>query len=1040
MSTYLPTSTDFIPQLQPFNPDLNYYSGVLQTKQAQYNEGLSKINSIYGSTLNSPMTAQDNIEKRDKYFRTIQQDIQKVAKMDLSLDQNVESAKTLFDPLLNDKDIVNDMIYTRGANDALSIGEQYRNCVDPDKCNGEYWDEGMQAVHYDIEEFRNATPEQRLRMNAPKFTPKINVTRKAIKAAKDAGFNVSYDHVEGRYMVTDTNGQVLLGEKGDGVLPQFLYGMFGNDAAVQSMYSTQAYVARKNYAKQNAANFGGDENAAESDYLNKVIAQTVPKLERSKKDLANLREQMTTDAKSLEVLAKNNGGTVPGDGVDDAYDKLQNLIQNTYVAEQYHENVSNLINSAPNLSDIKQLRNRADNIVANGLFMNEIQAAAFDYAMGTSKREMKADPYALAQFNNSLDISKGIALQNHEFAIWQEKEKIKGLGGAEKIKGELGLKGGVGGGIGEIYQQLAAKGITPEKLANEGLPTDLRAWNEADYKKARALGIGEDIAGKIRNVKEVVVIEDTQDSYTKNSQLLIQSVQNLESSAANYLKESFDAMRQQYFSSSGKSTEERNIIKNKILNNMTSILAGTGIAPEDLIAGTVNTDVFSKEPSRFSKSISRAVSLQEKDISSQVVTNQWSPKALAKYQVDKQVAEGYYARRKENNKEVMNELTGRVKLETEAILKKALTPKAPSPTKEAGPRRVDPEEYKSAISTATKSSALVSSIADENGLLTRDQALSRYIAATKDLYENDLLYDVKDFTMGNIVSNLAGGQLSKSAIQKATEEFDKKFPEIQNQYRSITKDWRTKAGQADVGGATGTGKEVEFSVAGEKKFTPAFNRIEKIANELPDVPTATFYENKQTPGVANKLFEAIKTGDTKGLDFTYTMRNLSGGLMEGEPVQPKTLITFNLSDKTARELNGLKKDVDVTPYKSFQVAVPVGAGSPTTDEYIKSTTLNNIDVYMLQDKATINQTLPNLGSYNITREGQNMIFTGTFPSFNPLTGQIENRNFEPQSLGNVSPEKAIEIGNSLLTQAGMFTANAKRKFLNPSPQNAGAQR
>lgn len=1041
MSSYLPGSSDYLPQLQPFQPDLNFYAGVLATKQQQYDKGLAQVNSIYGSALNSPMLRSDNIQRRDKYFQTIQQDIKKIAGLDLSVDQNISTANTLFEPILNDQNIVQDMIFTKQLGNAYDNAEQYRNCIDPDKCGGSFWEEGVQALNYAREEYQNASPDEAMRYQAPKFTPKINVTQKAIKAAKDAGFNVSYDHVEGRYMVTDTNGQILLGEKGDGVLPQFLYGMFGNDAAVQAMYSTQAYVQRKNYAKQNATQFGGDENAAESAYLNNIIAQVTPKLERSKQDLSKLRGDMKTDSQALELLAKNNGGTVPGDGVEDAYDKLQNLIQNTGAAEQYHENVSNLINTASNISDLKQLRSRADNIVANGLFMNTIQAAAFDYAMGTSKREMKADPYALAQFNNSLDISKGITLQNHEFAIWQEKEKIKGIGGADKIRGELGISGGRGqGGLGEIYQQLEAKGITSEKLLKEGLPSDLRAWGEADYKKARALGIGEDITGKIRTVKDVRVIEDTEDSYTQNGKLFVKSVENFKSSASGYLKESFDTMRQQYLNPTGKSTEEKNIIRSKILNNMTSILAGTGISPEDLIAGTVKTDVFIGEQGRFSKSIARAVSLQEKDVSSQVVTNQWSPKALAKYQVDKQIAEGFFARRKADNQGVMNELLASNKLKTDAILKSASIATSPDPSQEAGPKRIDPEKQKDAIRSVTKSRALVSSIADDTGLVTRDQALSRYIAATKDLYENDLLYDLADGTMETIVSKLAGGQLSKSAVQKATEEFDKKFPDIQNEYRSITQNWRGNAGRTDVGGASGTGKEIEFSVSGDRRLTPAFSRIEKIAKELPDVSNITFNESKGVSGAANKLIEAINSGDTKGLDFKYTLRNLSGGKVDGEIVAPKTLITFNLSDKTARELNSLNKDVDATPYKVFQIEVPVGAGSPTADEYVKNTTLNTEDVYMLQDGATLNQTLPNLGSYNITRNGQNLVFTGNFPSFNPLTGKIETREFDPQYLGNVSSERAIEIGNSLLVQAGNFTASAKRKFLTPSPQNAGPQR
>ena len=36
MSTYLQGVTDYIPQFQPFQPDLNFYANALQTKQNQY--------------------------------------------------------------------------------------------------------------------------------------------------------------------------------------------------------------------------------------------------------------------------------------------------------------------------------------------------------------------------------------------------------------------------------------------------------------------------------------------------------------------------------------------------------------------------------------------------------------------------------------------------------------------------------------------------------------------------------------------------------------------------------------------------------------------------------------------------------------------------------------------------------------------------------------------------------------------------------------------------------------------------------------------
>ena len=51
MATYLPGVTDYIPQVQPWSPDFNFYQNVLERKQQQYDTGWEKVNNIYSSIL-----------------------------------------------------------------------------------------------------------------------------------------------------------------------------------------------------------------------------------------------------------------------------------------------------------------------------------------------------------------------------------------------------------------------------------------------------------------------------------------------------------------------------------------------------------------------------------------------------------------------------------------------------------------------------------------------------------------------------------------------------------------------------------------------------------------------------------------------------------------------------------------------------------------------------------------------------------------------------------------------------------------------------
>ena len=46
MATF--TSATFIPQLQPYQPDLNLYSNLIQNKQNQYDSNWKSLNKVYG--------------------------------------------------------------------------------------------------------------------------------------------------------------------------------------------------------------------------------------------------------------------------------------------------------------------------------------------------------------------------------------------------------------------------------------------------------------------------------------------------------------------------------------------------------------------------------------------------------------------------------------------------------------------------------------------------------------------------------------------------------------------------------------------------------------------------------------------------------------------------------------------------------------------------------------------------------------------------------------------------------------------------------
>ena len=96
MATYLQGVTDFIPQYQPFTPDLNFYDTVLRTKQNQYDSNWKQLNKVYGQYFYADLTRDDNLKKKEELVKNIGFNLQRVAGLDLSLQQNVDQAVQKF--------------------------------------------------------------------------------------------------------------------------------------------------------------------------------------------------------------------------------------------------------------------------------------------------------------------------------------------------------------------------------------------------------------------------------------------------------------------------------------------------------------------------------------------------------------------------------------------------------------------------------------------------------------------------------------------------------------------------------------------------------------------------------------------------------------------------------------------------------------------------------------------------------------------------------------------------------------------------------
>lgn len=291
MATYLTGQPLFLPSVQPYQPNFQLYAGALQMKQTQYDNNRKKISNLYGSLLNAPLTRDSNAAARDEFFNTINYEIQKLAGVDLSLEENVNAASQLFTSLYDNKNIVKDMVWTKNFQNEMEAAENFRNCLDPEKCGGQYWDGGVQALEYRRQEFRNASDEEAMGFADVKYTPYVNVQEKAAKIFKEMDWNfkpIPTFSEDGAWMIQTKNGEPIVGP-----LLAHLQGVLGQDPQIQEYYKTKAYLDRKNFAHNNAQEYGSVE-AAESVY----ISQT-------QKAINDIYSKLNAQAKEDSIAAKS---------------------------------------------------------------------------------------------------------------------------------------------------------------------------------------------------------------------------------------------------------------------------------------------------------------------------------------------------------------------------------------------------------------------------------------------------------------------------------------------------------------------------------------------------------------------------------------------------------------------------------------------------------------------------------------------------------------------------------------------------------------
>jgi hypothetical protein len=423
MATYLQGVTDYIPQFQPFQPDLNFYGNILQTKQTQYDNNWKSLNNMYSKYYYSELTRDKNIGARDSFIKDAQFNLKRISQLDLSLEQNVKQATQIFRPFYENQDLMKDMAWTKNKNAKLTGAESFRNSLDPE-INNKYWDTGVQEIMYKTEEFKNATDADALSFSDVRYTPNVDIMGRAMDIAKDFGdvqsVTISNNN---RWIIKTKNGEQL-----EEPLQKLFEARLGNDPSIQAYFKTEAYVDRKNYAESNAAQFNGDKNAAEMQYLQDKF--NVMKIQNQAAYKQMQEQSVVYDNKIRDIKGQiDNGSKDPK-----LQKQLDQYLMNKEINDQVLQRVkkeNDLMNtnqgSDPSnpYGDIKSFRYKVDSGVAAGLMTKRLGEAAHVYAYRNYFQDMDANPYQVNNEKHSMDLSLMNQRYKNEKALAEYKAELK---------------------------------------------------------------------------------------------------------------------------------------------------------------------------------------------------------------------------------------------------------------------------------------------------------------------------------------------------------------------------------------------------------------------------------------------------------------------------------------------------------------------------------------------------------------------------------------------------------------------------------------
>ncbi len=396
MATYVPGSKSYLPEVKAFTPDYKFLSNVLQTRTDRYTTNYDALSDLYGKVVYADLSRQDTNGTRGQYVNDIAPKIEQISGLDLSLQQNVDAAKGVFSPFFQDDLVVKDMVVTKQYRNQMSYAQSLLESPN-DKQVEKYWETGIKALNYQMQDFIDADRGTALQMGIPKYVEDVDLYEKSLNLLNESGL---FDEEIYGPPEFSPDGKWIIKTKGGGIVSQqalvFLQRSLVDNPEVQRAYYTSAYVEQRD-ATGNMVESGAapDMESAKRLWATQTLAKAEEQLAQ---EISETEDQIAVEEIQLESqkayterygdFALTEKGSAMAVAISDLEAQKQHLNDK---ASQLKANGA-FIETEPDVST-DALLNRAYNMMMNVNIGGDLAAAAHTFGQSKLQVDIEVNDY-----------------------------------------------------------------------------------------------------------------------------------------------------------------------------------------------------------------------------------------------------------------------------------------------------------------------------------------------------------------------------------------------------------------------------------------------------------------------------------------------------------------------------------------------------------------------------------------------------------------------------------------------------------------------